>query len=196
MTTKRTPCPLGNEGWRTTRWPGTRDQCPGCGRIVYTRADGTCRPHTKPTRLPPGDRADERVHYHDRLGDAGRSIPIESITTAATTYCPACGLRTGGWVEHRDGRDVFACSRCGEIYTLDRDGFIGEYEGDDDRAAEEPRPAAAIFDPASRQYVLPADYDPSEDADSELSIGFVDPGDRYITVRPTHGASPGTEEVA
>jgi len=39
------PCPLGREGWRTTRWPGTQDQCPGCGRTVYTRADGTCRPH-------------------------------------------------------------------------------------------------------------------------------------------------------
>lgn len=41
-------CPLGKEGWRTTRWPGSRDQCPGCGRIVYTKADGTCAPHLKP----------------------------------------------------------------------------------------------------------------------------------------------------
>jgi len=41
-------CSLGKEGWRTTRFPGSRDQCPGCGRIVYTRADGTCVPHHKP----------------------------------------------------------------------------------------------------------------------------------------------------
>lgn len=52
---QRVQCPLAREGWRTTRWPGSRDQCPGCGRIVYTRADGTCRPHTRPTRAPNQD---------------------------------------------------------------------------------------------------------------------------------------------
>jgi len=45
-------CRLAREGWRTTRWPGTHDQCPGCGRIVYTRKDGTCAPHLPPRRGP------------------------------------------------------------------------------------------------------------------------------------------------
>lgn len=52
MSWREQTCPLHKQGWRTTRWPGTRDQCPACGRIVYTRADGTCRPHDKPGARP------------------------------------------------------------------------------------------------------------------------------------------------
>lgn len=34
----------------TGRMPGTRDQCEECGRIVYTRMDGTVAPHDAPGR--------------------------------------------------------------------------------------------------------------------------------------------------
>lgn len=61
-------CPLWREGWRTTHWPGTRDQCPGCGRIVYTREDGTCRPHDKPKRgLTPEQKEALAVEVMDRM---------------------------------------------------------------------------------------------------------------------------------
>ena len=42
------PCPL--NGKNSGAFPG-HDQCPGCGRMVYIRNDGTIRNHFKPVQM-------------------------------------------------------------------------------------------------------------------------------------------------
>lgn len=38
---------------KSTRFPGERDQCEHCGRIVYTKADGSYSSHELPKAMQP-----------------------------------------------------------------------------------------------------------------------------------------------
>lgn len=45
-------CPLAGTGWRVPPTTARRIVCPGCGRRIGMRGDGTCRPHEPLRRKP------------------------------------------------------------------------------------------------------------------------------------------------
>ena len=91
------------------------------------------------------------------------------------TNCPKC--HEPGIVE---GEGYWTCESCGYVWT----GKPGDHEDPGDIPTGRMKP----LDPNAR-YVAPDgfEYDPAEDADSEL-VG--NPPEEPLTVTPTHGASP------
>lgn len=43
-----------------------------------------------------------------------------SVDPALTRQCPSCGLHDTALIEAEDGRQVFKCHRCGEIFERPR----------------------------------------------------------------------------